>query len=350
MPQHLWPYRDLFTYAAPSGPEPVKAPDEWEIKRAQIERAVLSLLGPFPVKRCPLDPVILKEERFGDLIRRTVEYSVEPGDRVRAYLTFPDGADQPLPVVLALHGTGAGGKEFCWNLPGYPDMETARILPSRGFAVLAPDGPTMGERVGPHQAAFDTAPFYERNPGWSILGKYTFEAMRAVDYLETLDFVDTGRIGALGHSLGGHWTIFAAAFDERIFAAVSSCGFVPFRTDTNEAAFNTPTRWARDQGFVYMPALAQFYREDTPPPCDWHEILALIAPRPFLNVSGWQDDCFQDASGIPECCDLTAQVYDFLGVPERFQNVMFDGPHDHFETDLIYGWMERWLKAREESR
>jgi dienelactone hydrolase len=325
----------------------VRTAADWEIKRAQIERAVLSLLGPFPVRRCALDPAVMAEERYGDLLRRTVEYAVEPGERVRAYLTFSAELDGPLPVVLALHGTGAGGKEFCWNLPGYPDMEAARLLPSRGFAVLAPDGPTMGERVGPHQAVFDTAPFYERNPGWSILGKYTFEALRAVDYLETLDFVDPTRIGCLGHSLGGHWTIFAAAFDPRIQAVVSSCGFIPFRSDTNHSPHNTPTRWARDEGFVYLPALAPFYREDRPPPCDWHEILALIAPRPFLNVSGWHDDCFQDAAGIPECCALTAQVYALLGAPERFENLMFDGPHDHFEAGRIYGWMERWLRMSE---
>lgn len=95
-----------------------------------------------------------------------------------------------------------------------------------------------------------------------------------------------------------------------------------------------------------MPALARYYREDTPPPCDWHEILALLFPRPFLNVSGWHDDCFQDASGIPECCDLTAELYARMGLPERFSNFMYSGPHDHFEADIIYGWMARWLKHK----
>jgi dienelactone hydrolase len=342
---HLhWPYRDLLSYATPAGPAPVRNAADWEIRRAQAERALLSLLGPFPVRRCALEPATIAEERHGSLVRRTVEYSVDPGDRVRAFLTFPAGVAEPLPVVLALHGTCAGGKDFCWDLPAYPDMQTARLLPAEGFAVLAPDGPTMGDRVGPHQAVFDTAPFYEQYPGWSILGKYAWEAMRAVDYLETVDFVDSTRVGALGHSLGGHWTIMAAAFDERIRAAVSSCGFIPFRSDTNHAPGNKPSRWARDTSFLYLPALGPYYRNDEPPPCDWHEILALIAPRPFLNVSGWHDDCFQDAAGIPECCDLTAGVYDLLGAADRFQCFMFDGPHDHFETDLIHGWMKRWLQ------
>jgi cephalosporin-C deacetylase-like acetyl esterase len=39
---------------------------------------------------------------------------------------------------------------------------------------------------------------------------------RAVDVLQSLPYVDRQRIGAIGHSLGGHNTLFVAAFDERI--------------------------------------------------------------------------------------------------------------------------------------
>ena len=52
--------------------------------------------------------------------------------------------------------------------------------------------------------------------------------MRAVDVLSGLPEVDPGRIGAIGHSLGGHNAIFIALFDERIRAVVSSCGFDDF--------------------------------------------------------------------------------------------------------------------------
>jgi hypothetical protein len=69
----------------------------------------------------------------------------------------------------------------------------------------------------------------------------------------------------------------------------------------------------------------------------------MIAPRPFLNVSGSHDACFPEVASIEECCALTSQAWDFLGAPERFRNRIFDGPHDHFETELIYGWMRRWV-------
>lgn len=47
-------------------------------------------------------------------------------------------------------------------------------------------------------------------------------ASRAIDFLETLDLVDAKRIGMMGHSYGGHGTIFAAALDPRIACAVSN--------------------------------------------------------------------------------------------------------------------------------
>jgi predicted dienelactone hydrolase len=47
--------------------------------------------------------------------------------------------------------------------------------------------------------------------------------------LQSLPEVDPRRIGSIGHSLGGHNTLFVAAFDRRIKAMVTSCGFNSFR-------------------------------------------------------------------------------------------------------------------------
>ena len=43
-----------------------------------------------------------------------------------------------------------------------------------------------------------------------------WDLSRALDYLETLDFIDPARVGCVGHSHGGITTLFAMAFDERI--------------------------------------------------------------------------------------------------------------------------------------
>ena len=59
--------------------------------------------------------------------------------------------------------------------------------------------------------------------------KAIWDNMRALDYLQTLPFVQTNAFGAIGHSLGGHNGIYTAMFDDRIRAVVSSCGFDSFR-------------------------------------------------------------------------------------------------------------------------
>ena len=58
--------------------------------------------------------------------------------------------------------------------------------------------------------------------------KAIWNNMRAIDLLQTLPEVDGQRIGCIGHSLGGHNAMFTAAFDTRIQALVSSCGFTSF--------------------------------------------------------------------------------------------------------------------------
>jgi predicted dienelactone hydrolase len=85
----------------------------------------------------------------------------------------------------------------------------ASELARRGFATIAPD-------VGQHDV-------YEE--GHTLMGERLWDAMRCVDYLESLSEVDPNRIGCAGLSLGGEMAMWLAAMDTRIKAAVSS-GFL----------------------------------------------------------------------------------------------------------------------------
>jgi dienelactone hydrolase len=350
-PHPEWPYNDLFLLQPAEG-QPAKkvvTKEDWAKKREQLKRSILSVFGPFPETKCPLNPAIIREEKHGNTILRIVEFDVEPGDRIQAVLTFPAGLKpgERLPVILALHGTNGGlGGISCWTLEGYPSMEIARILPEKGYIVLAPDGITFGKHlVEPGDPTTNTDSFYKKHPQWSILGKLVYDATRSIDYVETLDMADTKRIAAIGHSLGGYWAQFTAAFDDRVAVAVSSCGFTPFRGDTNPGGSdNAPCRWARYTGFNHAPALARYWEKNIQPPFDFHEVMALIAPRPFLNVSGNRDACWPDVEAIQECCRAAEPAYQFFDVPERFHCHIYEGPHDHFESEAIYGWLDRWLK------
>ena len=90
--------------------------------------------------------------------------------------------------------------------------------PTLQRATIAPDYPNFGE--------------YQRDV--SAMGyagasmKAIWNNIRAVDVLTERPDVDAGRIGVIGHSLGGHNATFTALFEPRIRAIVSSCGFNAF--------------------------------------------------------------------------------------------------------------------------
>src|SRR6185436_13958736 len=115
-------------------------------------------------------------------------------------------------------------------------------LAQRGYVVLAPDYPSFGD----YQYDFDA----DSHASGTIKGIWNH--MRCVDLLQARPEVDADRIGAIGHSLGGHNALFVAAFDERIKAVVTSCGFTSFQKYKK----GDLTGWS---GQRYMPSIASRY-------------------------------------------------------------------------------------------
>ena len=106
--------------------------------------------------------------------------------------------------------------------------------------------------------------------------------IRAIDVLETLPYADVGRLASIGHSLGGHNSIFAAVFDPRIKVVVASCGWTPWAYyATAQRPLNTT--WALPK---YMPRIKTAFGGDPVRiPVDFYELVAAIAPRPFFSNS-----------------------------------------------------------------
>src|SRR5436309_5155239 len=199
---------------------PVKSKADWLKRRAQIVAGMQAVMGPLPgaAKRCPLELKIDAEVDCGTYLRRLVTYSSEPGSRVPAYLLIPKTAlaqRTRVPAILALHPTDMeqGHRVVVDPVRDYY-APYARELVERGFVVLAPAYPLLAN--------------YQ--PDLRALGyqsgtmKAIWDNIRGMDLLESLPFVKKGKFGAIGHSLGGHNSVYTAVFDERIKAVVSSCG------------------------------------------------------------------------------------------------------------------------------
>ena len=331
---------DLLTLKTGTGIETVDTPEKWEQKRAQIKEAVLSIIGEFPSVCPPLDAEIVEESEKEDYHLQKVEYSVEPDERIRAYLLIPKRLREPVPAVLCLHGTSREAKEGQIGIGANPDCAHALHLVERGHVAFAPDHLCSGERLPEGYEPYDTASFYEKHPNWSAVGKSIWDCQRAIDYLTSLHCVDAERIGCIGHSLGGHSTMFAAAFDERIKVSVSNCGLSTFAKNPKRLA------WARDHWYIYIPKLRAIFLNDEESPFDIHEVVSLIAPRAFLNLSGLNDGTFANNDALAELGLRVNRVYRLLDAEERVAYYLHGSAHSFLSDSraLAYAWFDKWLK------
>jgi len=329
--------------------EPITA-ETWPRVRGRILDAAMKILGEFPRERVPLDPQILSETDCGSYLRRKVSFRVQPNDRMPAYLLIPKKLLQSepparAPAILCFYGTTSGaGKETTVGLsgrsPGTPPGRNAAFavtLAEAGFVAFAADYLRDGERIKPGRRPYHTTDFYHEFPDWSIHGKDIWDNMRAIDYLQTLDFVDPDRIGMTGHSYGGHSTIFAAALEPRIRVAVANGPVSDF--------LHHGLHWAVPKGAgnsQSLPALRPYVLDHTLPlPVTFYEFTALIAPRPFL--------CGQAAGERrpieEENYAAVKQVYDALGYPERVRYHWYAGDHDYppAARQAAVEWFRRWF-------
>jgi len=318
----------------------IASPAQWEAKRADIRRRVLDMVGVFPASAQPLRARVIDRRDEGAYTRLKVAYTDGSGGEIPAWLLVPKGQG-PFPAVLAAHPTEPGGKDSVIGLEGKPYEHYGKELAARGFVVLAPDSITAGERVFTGAGPYVTAPFDQAHPEWSAMGKMLADHRRGVDYLVTLPEVDAARIGAIGHSLGAYNAFFLAAFDGRIRATVASCGFNPL------AGATKPFAWSRASWFVHFPRLAPYLRAGIVP-FDFHEVLAMVAPRALFNYSAARDTIFPDAAAMRAGAAQVANVYRLLGAADRFVFRITDGPHEFPAAvrEEAYGWMERQLALR----
>src|SRR5204863_553369 len=289
------------------------------------------VMGPLPdtSRKVPLDVQVTEIVQTPHYVRKKITYAAEKDDRVPAYLLIPLERKGKLPAVLCLHQTVVIGKGEPVGLGGKPSLRYAVHLAERGYVTLAPDYPSFGEY------AYDFA----KSSYQSGSMKAIWNNMRAIDLLESLPEVDPERIGCIGHSLGGHNTMFTAVFDPRIKALVSNCGFTSFPKYYG----GNLKGWTSDR---YMPRIAKVYElKPEKVPFDFPEVVAAFAPRAFLASAPLHDDNFE-VSGVRDCIAAARPVYELLGVKDKLAANYPDCGHD-FPPEarkVAYQWLDRWLK------
>lgn len=322
-------------------PLPVRTTADWLQRKNEILRGMKAVMGTLPgqEKKCPLALKVEEEADCGTYVRRLVTYASEPGSRVPAYLCVPkavlQGDGRRAPAVLCLHGTdNVVGHGTVVGLSQRPNRAYAAELADHGYVTLAPSYPLLA-KYQPDLKAL----------GWeSGTLKAVWDNNRGLDLLESLPFVTAGGFGAIGHSLGGHNSVYTAVFDDRIKVVVSSCGLDSYldyyRGDEKV--------WLPEKGWTqtrYMPRLAGYRNRLQEIPFDFHELIGALAPRSVLIVAPLKDSNFR-ADSVDRIVASARPVYQLYGQSARLRVEHPDCAHDFPKEmrDSAYAFLDAVLR------
>ncbi len=313
---------------------------EWRLRREEIVRGMESVMGRWPgaARRGPLSVRLEEEVDCGSYVRRLITYQSETNSRTPAYLLVPKvllRGGRKAPAVLCLHPTdNQVGHKVVVGLGGKANRQYAAELAERGFVTLAPSYPLLAN--------------YQ--PDVKGLGSGTLKAVwdnsRGLDLLSELAYVDAARgFGAIGHSLGGHNSVYTAVFDERIRVVVSSCGLDSY-TDYYDG---DPKNWQPERGWCqtrYMLKLADYRGRLADIPFDFPEMIGALAPRVCFISAPLKDSNFRWRS-VDQVAAAAAPVFKLHGKPDHLQVEHPDCDHDFPDAmrERAYKLFEQHLRA-----
>lgn len=240
----------------------------------------------------------------------------EPGVYMPFYALKPgDGSLKNCPAVLNPHGHG-GGKE-----KNYREW-FAVSLAKKGYCVICPDERGSGERreifeQGEEKAVMNShREIQQMVLGFSqcMIGLAMWDLTRLLDLLCEWDTVDSKRIGCAGMSGGGQQTVWLAALDSRIKAAITSGYFYGFK----DSLVSLPGNCACN----FVPHMWRTM--------DMGDLGAMIAPRPFWVESGRKDH-LEGKRGLDNVypqIETAKRAYQLYGKEENLYHSIHDGGHE----------------------
>jgi dienelactone hydrolase len=249
------------------------------------------------------------------------EYRIEklvlegaPGVPVPCNVYVPRSGPPRKPALLCPHGHSGRDRPVYQN--AYQRFATA------GFIVLAKDGWGKQERRGTgHGEAGGQLVL----TGTELMALELFDNVRCLDYLLTRPDVDGEKLGMAGLSGGGSQTLYMAAVDPRLRAALPTCAVTTFRADLADTT-------------MCVCELAH----DILTVGDHGLFLALAYPRPLLVINGTRDPIFPIA-GARFAAAQAQPLYSAGGHGDGVEFTEFDAPHDWSDAMLErqIGWFRR---------
>jgi hypothetical protein len=318
----------------------VKSKDDWEKRRPELRRQFLEMMGLWPLPpRTDLKAVVTGKTETEQFTVEKLHFQSSPGLYVTGNLYVPKHVPLPAPTVLYVcgHAGTTIDKVPYGNKVNYQHHPT--WFAEHGYVCLILDTLQLGELPGLHHGTHRFGMWWWQSLGYTPAGIECWNAMRALDYLQTRKEVDFKRLGVTGRSGGGATSWWLAAADDRPQCIIPVAGIADLWAHVVEGG--TP-RYQHGviTGHCDCMYFVNTYRWDFP------LVAALCAPRPLLLGNSDADEIFP-VPGYRRLAEKVRRVYDLYGAGDKFALLETAGPHkDTPEIRLgAFHWMNRWLKG-----
>lgn len=310
----------------------------WNNERTKVKETITNLLGDMPPRPKQLKVKTLSKEIRNGYIFEKFIIDNEVDSWIPGYLAIPADKKGKCPVILGLHGHSSS-KDNIFGSASNTAQDVMALLVSNGFAVMAIDSYFNGERRGLGPAgnlemqvenSDQELSQFKLNLwfGRSLWGMMLRDEQIALDYLASRPEIDASRIGVEGMSMGSTRAWWLAALDDRIKAVVGIACFTRYRELVEQ-------RQLRAHGIYYfVPGMLKYF--------DTEAVMGLIAPRPFLVLTG-DSDAGSPLSGIRTLEKKLQTVYKLYDKQENFKNIIYKNT-GHVYTDEMKMEMIRWFK------
>ena len=303
----------------------IRTPDAWEKLRPRRLREMRDMLGldPWP-SRTPLNVQITGRLDKGDYIIENIAFESMPKVYVTGNLYLPKNRKRPAPGIIYVcgHAPSPYGAKVKYQRHGIS-------FAKNGYVCFILDPIQIAETFALHHGIYSQGMYDWYARGYTPAGPETWNAIRAIDYLETRPEVDKTRIGITGRSGGAAMSWFTAAVDPRVKVAAPVMGISTY-------AANIPANTQREHCDCMFPINS------------WvHDMIhqgALIAPRPLMMAHGSKDILFP-VPGYTEFERQVGRLFQAYGKPNAFRNVVV--PTAHADSDYLreqaIAWFDRFL-------
>ena len=308
---------------------------DFDERRADLRRKMIERIGGFP-DRTPLNAKVTGVLRRSGYRVEKVLFESRPGAFVTANLYLPDDSrfSPPYHATVEVCGHSGSGKHS-------PNYQRLAVLSARnGMVAFVVDPLGQGERrQSPEEDANEGSPVINHLRvgvnavllGRNLAAFEIWDAMRALDYLDTRPDIRHDGYGAMGNSGGGTQSVMLSSFDDRVKATATSCFLCNLREQTM-------WRLLADSEQIIFGQLADGFN---------HAAYPLLGGNPLMMLAR-RDDMIP-YSGTLATARLLQNVGRNIGRADWYSFASSPGPHGYNEQLMrqTVGFLVRRLRGEE---